>query len=83
MKIYQLQFQDTTLLWRAGPTFQMVPELLREFLNHLEDPKQRLVYGERPGIDSEYRVVIGKCHNPHYRYNGADSVTNLRDLGQM
>lgn len=83
MKTYQIQFRDDTRLWQAGPTFEMVPTLLRAFLDYLETPGNREIYGAATNESDEFRVVRTKCHNPHYRYNGGVSVTNLRHLGPM
>ena len=83
MKTYQIQFQDSTYLWRAGPTFQMIPALLREFLDYMNKSTNRMMYGVQEVGNDDFRVVCIKCHNPQYRYNGGRNVTNLRDLGPM
>jgi len=81
MKTYQIQFRDHTRLWRSGATLQMVPALMREFLDYLDDPTYRTQFGGKEG--DEFRVVRTECKNPQYRYNGAKSVINLRRLGPM
>jgi hypothetical protein len=83
MKTYQIQFRDNTRLWQAGPIFEMVPALLRAFLDYLETSGNREMYRAWMRESDEFRVVSIKCHNPHYRYNGGISVTNLRHLGSM
>jgi hypothetical protein len=79
MREYQIQFRDSTRLWKGGPTFQMVPALFREFLDYLtSDAARRLLGGN---TDDEYRVIRVKCPKPHYRYNGANNLVDLRGLG--
>jgi len=83
MKTYQLQFRDGTRLWRAGPTFQMIPALIRDFLDYMDSPTNRMIYGAQEAGDEDFRVVHTKCHNPQYRYSGGRNMINLRNLGQM
>jgi len=78
MKTYQLQFRDTSRRWRGGATFQMVPALLREFLDYLTSSVNRLRLGGK--VDDEYRVIQTECKNPQYLYIGAQYIIDLRDF---
>jgi len=81
MNVYQLQFRDESRLWRGGPTFQMIPTLVREFLDYVTDVMIQRKFGAKTG--DEYRVIRTKCSKPQYRYNGAQNIIDLRGLDSM
>lgn len=81
MNEYQLQFRDESRRWRGGPVFQMIPALLREFLDYLTDVMIQRKFGGKTG--DEYRVIRTKSPKPQYRYNGAQNIIDLRGLGPM
>jgi hypothetical protein len=79
MITYQLQFRANDRRWRGGPTFQMVGPLFREFLVYLDS----ITLQEFGALDGdEYRIIRINCHNPHYRYNGSDSIIDLWRFNQ-